>query len=175
MPRRRDRLPSSSFPQLYLPSPTSSPRTSFQRPHTPRSPQRLAHTHTHHMSEVASRPARGRSAARGGRGSYGSRGPRKTNGDASPSIDTSADQGELGELKKRYQSQLSTLKELFPDWTDAELVLALEESDGDLQTTIEKISEGKQSSSKPMHRTPWAAATLPPVVALSQYLTDHSL
>ena len=59
-------------------------------------------------------------------------------------MDTSADQGELGELKKRYQSQLSTLKELFPDWTDADLVLAIEESDGDLQTTIEKISEGKR-------------------------------
>lgn len=68
----------------------------------------------------------------------------------SPSIDTSADQGELGELKKRYQAQLSTLKELFPDWTDAELVLALEESDGDLQTTIEKISEGESPHPTPM-------------------------
>ena len=101
--------------------------------------------HTDLMSEAPSRPARGRSSARGGRASYGSRGPRKTNGDsASSNIDTSADQGELGELKKRYQSQLSTLKELFPDWTDADLVLAIEESDGDLQTTIEKISEGKR-------------------------------
>ncbi|KAL7779704.1 hypothetical protein CFE70_009720 [Pyrenophora teres f. teres 0-1] len=98
------------------------------------------------MSETQSRPARGRSSARGGRASYGSRGPRKTNGDsASSNIDTSADQGELGELKKRYQSQLSTLKELFPDWTDADLVLAIEESDGDLQTTIERISEGAVS------------------------------
>ncbi|KAL6706557.1 RNAPII degradation factor [Coniothyrium glycines] len=99
------------------------------------------------MSEVLSRPARGRSSARGGRGSsYGSRGPRKTNGDgASAAIDTSADQGELGELKKRYQSQLSTLKELFPDWTDADLVLAVEDSDGDLERTIEKISEGTVS------------------------------
>jgi hypothetical protein len=99
------------------------------------------------MSEAPSRPARGRSSARGGgRGAYGSRGPRKTNGDgASSTIDTSADQGELGELKKRYDSQLSTLKEMFPQWTDAELVLAIEESDGDLQTTIEKISEGERS------------------------------
>jgi hypothetical protein len=59
------------------------------------------------------------------------------------SIDTSADQGELGELKRRYQSELSTLKELFPGWTDVDLVLAIEESDGDLQSTIEKISEGE--------------------------------
>jgi hypothetical protein len=97
------------------------------------------------MSEVQSRPARGRSSARGGRGSYASRGPRKqTNGDgASSSIDTSAEAGELAELKKRYQGQLSMLKELFPDWTDADLVLAIEDSDGDLERTIEKISEGE--------------------------------
>lgn len=100
------------------------------------------------MSEVQSRPARGRSTARGGgRGGHGSRGPRsnkQTNGDhASSAIDTSADQGELGELKRRYLPQLSTLKELFPDWADVDLVLAIEESDGDLQATIEKISEGE--------------------------------
>jgi hypothetical protein len=35
------------------------------------------------------------------------------------------------------------LKELFPDWTDADLVLAIEDSDGDLERTIEKISEGE--------------------------------
>jgi hypothetical protein len=100
---------------------------------------------TAHMSEVQSRPARGRSSARGGRGGYSARGPRKTNGDgASDSIDTSAEQGELAELKKRYSSQLTTLKELFPDWTDADLVLAVDDADGDLQTTIERISEGKR-------------------------------
>ncbi|KAF2280076.1 uncharacterized protein EI97DRAFT_477685 [Westerdykella ornata] len=102
------------------------------------------------MSEVQSRPARGRSTARGGRGGgAGSRGTRsnnQTNGDHSASnIDSSADQGELGELKRKYQSHLATLKELFPGWTDADFVLALEESDGDLQSTIEKISEGTVS------------------------------
>jgi hypothetical protein len=97
------------------------------------------------MSEVQSRPARGRSATRGGRGGYGSRGPRKPADDsASPAIDNTAEAGELAELKKRYQAPLSTLKELFPDWTDADLVLAIEDSDGDLERTIEKISEGKQ-------------------------------
>jgi hypothetical protein len=104
------------------------------------------------MSEAQSRPAatRGRSTTRGGRGGHGSRGPRsskQTNGDhAASSADTSADQGELGELKRRYASQLSTLKELFPDWTDVDLVLAMEESDGDLQATIEKISEGERTA-----------------------------
>lgn len=97
------------------------------------------------MSEVQSRPARGRSSARGGRGSYASRGARKqTNGDgASSTIDTSAEAGELAELKQRYKNELPMLKELFPDWTDADLVLAIEDSEGDLERTIEKISEGE--------------------------------
>lgn len=107
------------------------------------------------MSDVQSRPARGRSTARGGRGGHTARGPRstkQTNGDHSSSaIDTSADQGELGELKKRYLSQLTTLKELFPDWADVDLVLALEESEGDIERTVEKISEGALPASPPLH------------------------
>lgn len=66
------------------------------------------------------------------------------NGDAktSAAIDTSADEGELGEMKRQYASQMSTLKEMFPDWSDVDLVLAVQESDGDLERTIEKITEG---------------------------------
>jgi hypothetical protein len=130
------------------------------------------------MSDTQSRPARGRSTARGGRGSFTSRGPRKpANGDGAPSIDTSAEAGELAELKKRYQPQLTTLKELFPDWTDADLVLAIEDSDGDLERTIEKISEGEclyeygsfpsppsSTQRKCMHR---ALLILPPRLRLS--------
>jgi len=52
------------------------------------------------------------------------------------------EQGELGQLKKQYMSQLETLKEFFPDWTDNDLVFALQETDGDLQSTIERITEG---------------------------------
>jgi len=103
------------------------------------------------MSDAPSRPARGRSAApRGGRGSHAARGPRKINGDgASAPVDTSADQGELGALKKRYGAPLATLAELFPDWPDTDLALALDEADGDLQTTIEKISEGALPATLP--------------------------
>jgi hypothetical protein len=66
-------------------------------------------------------------------------------------MDTSAEQGELGELKKRYSSQLTTLKELFPDWTDADLVLAIEEADGDLERTVERISEGEHPPVNSLH------------------------
>jgi hypothetical protein len=101
------------------------------------------------MSEVASRPAptRGRGAGRGGRG--GARGStrgrdRPTNGTYRDSAadDEFADQGELGEMKKQYSSELPMLKELFSDWTDVDLLFALQETDGDLTSTIERISEG---------------------------------
>lgn len=104
------------------------------------------------MSEVQTRPSapRGRgSTIRAGRGGMSSRGSgrfgtRQSNGDspaAEPSVSLE-EQGELGRLKKQYMSQLETLKELFPDWTDDDLVFALQETDGDLQTTIERITDG---------------------------------
>ncbi|KAI9793481.1 MAG: hypothetical protein M1835_007200 [Candelina submexicana] len=105
------------------------------------------------MSEVQSRPAapRGRGSARGGRGGYGARGGARggsrsvTNGDkAGHSLMTSNDEeeGEIGELKKQYSSKLSTIKEMFPDWTDEDIVFALRETNGDLEDTIERITEG---------------------------------
>ena len=48
----------------------------------------------------------------------------------------------MGELKRQYGSNLSTMKEMFPDWTDEDLVFALQETNGDLESTIDRISEG---------------------------------
>lgn len=107
------------------------------------------------MADVQSRPATrgGRGGGRAGRGGYSSRGggrstsTRHTNGDAT-ALDSAEntvsldDQGELGKLKKQYLTETVTLKEMFPDWTDDDLVFALQETDGDLPTTIERISEG---------------------------------
>jgi hypothetical protein len=45
-------------------------------------------------------------------------------------------------MKKQYSSELPMLKELFSDWTDVDLLFALQETDGDLTSTIERISEG---------------------------------
>ncbi|KAL8994820.1 MAG: hypothetical protein Q9188_006960 [Gyalolechia gomerana] len=105
------------------------------------------------MSEVRSRPSglRGRGAARGGRGGHNSRAPRgsnrPTNGDVpEPALDPSPEEeGELGELKRMYSSKLSTIKEMFPDWTDEDIVFALQETEGNLEATIERISEGNIS------------------------------
>jgi hypothetical protein len=104
------------------------------------------------MSEVQSRPAapRGRGSARGGRGGFSSRGGRggrghATNGDKAeatlaPSIE---DEGEVGQLKRMYGTKVSTIKEMFPDWTDEDVVFALQETDGDLETTVDRITDGK--------------------------------
>ncbi|KAF2663914.1 hypothetical protein BT63DRAFT_465523 [Microthyrium microscopicum] len=100
------------------------------------------------MSETASRPApaRGRGTTRGRGGFRGSNRPRAahTNGDAKDTFDES-DQGELGDMKKKYRSQLQSLKDIFPDWADVDLLFALEETDGDLDRTIDHISEGNVS------------------------------
>jgi hypothetical protein len=104
------------------------------------------------MSEVQSRPSapRGRSSARGGRSGFGSRGGRggrshATNGDKvenTPRV-TIEDDGEVGQLKKLYGSKVGTIKEMFPDWTDEDAVFALQETDGDLETTVERITDGE--------------------------------
>lgn len=102
------------------------------------------------MSEVQSRPSapRGRTSARGGRGGYGSRGrggrAHTTNGDhkENHAIGSIEDEGEVGQLKKEYGSKVGTIKEMFPDWTDEDIVFALQETDGDLETTVGRITDG---------------------------------
>ena len=109
------------------------------------------------MSEVQSRPSnyRGRGSARGAsRGSYSTRGgrggSRQHNGtktEAAPEEPNYEEEGEIGQLKKTYASKLGTVKEMFPDWTDEDIVFALEETNGDLESTIERISEGTDPKS----------------------------
>jgi hypothetical protein len=87
------------------------------------------------------RGTRGGFASRGGpRG--GRKAPNGTSHDAFEAEESLDDQGELGEMKKKYSSELSMLKDMFPDWTDVDLVLALDEANGDLPSTVELITEG---------------------------------
>ncbi|KAL2854830.1 hypothetical protein BJY01DRAFT_25084 [Aspergillus pseudoustus] len=101
------------------------------------------------MSEVQSRSSasRGRVSARGGRGGYSSRGGRGGSRSTKPDTTepTFEDEGELGQMKKKYSDTLPMLKELFPDWTDEDLVFALEDANGDLEQAIDRISEGAVS------------------------------
>ena len=100
------------------------------------------------MSEVQSRPAapRGRSSrGRGGFSGRGRGGPRghATNGDDTITPVSIEDDGEVGQLKKQYGDKVTTIKEMFPDWTDEDIVFALQETDGDLMTTVDRITDGK--------------------------------
>ena len=107
------------------------------------------------MADVQQRPSapRGRGSGRGGRGGYSSRGgrPRQANGsksDPNPATSTYEEEGEIGRLKKKYAANLGQIKEMFPDWTDDDIVFALEENGNDVERTVERMSEGKSTSPK---------------------------
>lgn len=53
-------------------------------------------------------------------------------------------QSDFKKLKSKYNSQLSTLKELFTEWTEEDLLFTLQDADGDLELAIDRISEGKR-------------------------------
>ena len=65
---------------------------------------------------------------------------------SSQSMKQSSEQSDLKKLKSKYASQLSTLRELFADWSDEDLLFAIQEVDGDLDLAIDRISEGKLTS-----------------------------
>ena len=103
------------------------------------------------MSEGQHRPPpRGRGAPRGGRGGNnfaargGLRGAARTNGE-SHGLQSTEDQGEVGQLKKQYADKLTMVRELFPDWTDEDIVFALQENHGDIEATVTSISDGRYS------------------------------
>ncbi|CAD0031057.1 unnamed protein product [Aureobasidium pullulans] len=103
------------------------------------------------MSEFDSRPvaSRGRSSTRGGRASHPRGPPRQsqtssTGPSSSVQFDDSFDdQGELGNMKKTYSTQLSFMRDMFPDWTDDDLVFAIAEADGDVQIFAQVPKKGK--------------------------------
>jgi hypothetical protein len=107
------------------------------------------------MSEVQARPAasRGRGAGRGGRGGFGNRGGRtsgRTNGEKenhrSDPVETAAafeDDGDLAELRKLHGGKVNVIKEMFPAWSEADVLFALQETDGDENVTVTRIAEGK--------------------------------
>ncbi|CAN8101705.1 unnamed protein product [Discula destructiva] len=113
------------------------------------------------MSDVQSRPAVARggrsSAARGGRGGFSSRGARNAsrsatngNGDAkhdpeTTSLPTLEDQGEIADLNKAFGSKIATVKGIFPEWSEVDILYALKETDGDETSVIERIIDGSIS------------------------------
>ncbi|GAA5887267.1 hypothetical protein JCM6882_002468 [Rhodosporidiobolus microsporus] len=78
----------------------------------------------------------GRPAARRGRGGISSVVSHSTH----PDLDDEAD--ETKALRSKFGSKLATAKELFPQWSDEDLLFALQEANGDLEVAIVRMSEG---------------------------------
>ncbi len=102
-------------------------------------------------SETQSRPAAargGRGASRGGRGGFAGRGStRRTNGEASTDGQSAVeDEGEIGDLKKLYSHKTPMIKEMFPEWSEVDILFALRETDGDENVTVTRIAEGTLST-----------------------------
>ncbi|KID77101.1 uncharacterized protein G6M90_00g100820 [Metarhizium brunneum] len=104
------------------------------------------------MSEVASRSSatRGRGSGRGGRGGFAGRGGRsRANGDKSDHKDENLgafeDEGEFAELRKKYGDKTSVIREMFPDWSEADVLFALQETNGDENEAVARIAEGNIS------------------------------
>lgn len=49
---------------------------------------------------------------------------------------------EVRGLRAKFGAKLATAKELFPDWTDEDVLYALQEANGDLEVCIVRMSEG---------------------------------
>ncbi|KAJ9655476.1 RNAPII degradation factor [Neophaeococcomyces mojaviensis] len=98
------------------------------------------------MSEVQTRGStRGRGGFRGGRGGYrGSRGGKShtTKSDEQENVPSLEEQGEVGELKAKYADKLPLMREVCEGWSDEDLVFALQETNGDEVTAMDRITSG---------------------------------
>lgn len=102
------------------------------------------------MSEVISRPSasRGRGSGRGGRGGFAGRGGRRANGDkldhktADDNLGTFEDEGEFAELRQQYGGKTSVIREMFPDWSEADILYALKETNGDETEAVTRMADG---------------------------------
>lgn len=97
-------------------------------------------------SQTQTQTTRGRGGGRGGRGGYGSRNStaRWANGDKTATTDSPSpsDDGDVAQLREQYGEKLGLIKELFEDWSDADILYALEETHGDVELAATRISDG---------------------------------
>ncbi|KAI0406091.1 hypothetical protein F4802DRAFT_559300 [Xylaria palmicola] len=118
------------------------------------------------MAEVQSRSqnptTRGRGGGRGGRGGFAGRNTtaRRANGDKTAITEPAAldDDGDIAQLRKQYGEKLGLIKELFQDWSDADILYALKETDGDVELTATRIAEGTISQWGEVSKTKKPAA-----------------
>jgi hypothetical protein len=53
------------------------------------------------------------------------------------------DEGDVGDLKRKFGDKIPLLREVCPGWSDEDLVFALEETNGDLEAAVDRISSGQ--------------------------------
>ncbi|KTW30218.1 hypothetical protein T552_00696 [Pneumocystis carinii B80] len=58
-------------------------------------------------------------------------------------VSTNALSLESAMLKTQYHRQLMSCKELFPDWTEEDILYAIQEASGDFEVAVTRISEGR--------------------------------
>ena len=87
---------------------------------------------------------RGRGRGRGGAGRGGGAAAANiSNGShKGPAFEDAAEDEDLKALRSSYSDQLPILSELFPDWTDADLLSTLKDANGDMELAITRITEG---------------------------------
>lgn len=97
------------------------------------------------MSTIAQPAAVPPSAPRRGGRRGGGAGPGR--GGARGAVNAAAaqpdDTEEVRLLRAKYANQLSSLREVFPDWTDEDLLFALHEAGGDTNLAVARISDGE--------------------------------
>lgn len=75
------------------------------------------------------------------------RGPQRSSRDHQISTPTppptSAESDEVKQLRRKYADKLVSLKELFPKWSDEDLLTVMAEVNGSLEVAVGRISEGK--------------------------------
>lgn len=69
-----------------------------------------------------------------------------------------AESDEVRQLRSKYQSKLATAKELFPDWTDEDILYAIHDANGDVEVAIVRMSEGTPLAPLPQPPPRLAAA-----------------
>ena len=57
---------------------------------------------------------------------------------------STSEQNDIKKLRSKHSAKLPTLKVLFSEWSDDDLLFVLEEANGDLDLTIDRISEGER-------------------------------
>lgn len=109
-----------------------------------------SHTHPHHTTShitlthaqmsattasVPSGPRRGGYRGRGGRNA----GAAPANAAAPQADDTQ----EVRALRSKYGDKLGFLREMFAEWTDEDLLFALQDAGGEIELAVGRISEGE--------------------------------